>query len=333
MAKKKRKEKNKTLKQTESEIIKKYGEGSIYTLGSRKGLNVDAFSSGLYSLDLATGVGGLPKGRVIEIFGPESSGKSTLGLCILASAQKKGLIAVYIDAEHAFDPVYGKRIGIKENLLVNQPDSGDQALDIVESLILSNKVDVILVDSVANLVPEAELRGDMGDQTIGLMARMMSRAFRRITPALGKSKTCLIFINQVRDKISGYGNPETTPGGRALRFASSIRIRLRFVEPDKSLGGFRIKGTLKKNKVAAPYTEFSFLIDSNFKKSKGIVKWVDRIETAIEVGLLQKKRNGMILYGKNKFRGMKSFRDKILKDKKKCAAFLKSLRKAIKDNG
>jgi len=203
--KKKRKEKNKSLEWTEREIVKKYGDNSIYRIGSRKSLDIKSLSTGIYSLDRAIGVSGYPRGRIVEIYGTESSAKTTVCLISIAACQKRGGSAVFIDAEHAFDPKYAKRIGVDlDNLLINQPDSGESALDIVESLILTNKIDLIVVDSVVNLVPEAELIGDMEGQTIGRQAAMMGKALKRIVPKIGKSKTCLVFINQVRDKIGGY---------------------------------------------------------------------------------------------------------------------------------
>lgn len=330
--KKKKKEKNKSLQQTEADIVKKYGNDAIYRIGSRKSLDVKYLPTGIYALDRAIGIGGFPRGRIIELYGQESSAKTSVALISIAACQRKGGSAVFIDAEHAFDPKYAKRIGVDlDNLLINQPDSGEQGLDIAENLILSNKVDLIVIDSVVNLIPEIELKGDMEGETVGRQAAMMSKALRRMIPAIGKSKTCLIFINQVRDKIGGFFSGETTPGGRALKHGASVRIRLRHREKDKSLGGNRFAGIIKKNKVAAPYEEFSFVIDSNFRKSKGLIKWVDRIEAGISCGLISKK-GGSLIYGKDKFKGMKTFRKKVLEDKRRSATYLKRLKKTIKGN-
>ena len=328
---KKKKEKNKSLQWTEADIIKKFGETAIYRIGSRKSLNVKCLPTGIHTLDRAIGIGGYPRGRIVEIYGPESSAKTTLTLHSIAACQKKGGSAVFIDAEHAFDPKYAKRIGVDlDSLLISQPNFGEEGLDIVESLILSNKIDLIVVDSVVNLIPEIELTGDMGKETMGRQAAMMSKALRRMVPVIGKSKTCLIFLNQIRAKIGGYFGGITTPGGHALKHGASVRIVLRFKEKDKSLGGIRFVGIIKKNKVASPYEEFSFILDDNFRKSKGIIKWVDKVEAGISSGLISKKGSSLI-YGKDKFKGMKTFKKKILDDKKRSSTYLKRLRKAIKE--
>ena len=331
MAKKKKKKQKQTLKKTESDIIKKFGMNAIYRIGSRKSLDIPSLPTGIFSLDCATGVGGYPKGRIIELYGPESSGKTTVALASIASCQNDGGNAVFIDAEHALDITYAKRIGIDlDNLLINQPDSGEQALDIVESLILSGEIDIVVVDSVPALVPEAELKGEMDKQNVGRQAAMMSKALQRIIPIIGKSKTVLIFINQVRDKIGGFFSGETTPGGRALKHACTARIRLRFKENDKSKGGNKFLGRIVKNKVAAPYSEFSFYVDTNFRKSKGIISWIDEIQAGIDTGLIS-RRGSTLIYRKKKYKGMKAFRKQVLKNEQKTKAYLKRLQKSIRE--
>lgn len=332
MAKKKKKKQKQSLKKTESDIIKKFGIGAIYRIGSRKSLDIPSLPTGIFSLDRAIGVGGYPKGRIIELYGPESSGKTTVALASIASCQSDGGNAVFIDAEHALDITYAKRIGVDlDNLLINQPDSGEQALDIVESLILSGEIDIVVVDSVPALVPEAELKGEMDKQNVGRQAAMMSKALQRIIPIIGKGKTVLVFINQVRDKIGGFFSGETTPGGRALKHACTARIRLRFKENDKSKGGNLFVGTIVKNKVAAPYEKFSFYVDTNFRKSKGVITWLDQIQSAIDADVIS-KRGSTLTYRKKKYKGFKSFRKQVLKNEKKAKAFSRSLQKALKEN-
>jgi len=273
-----------------AQIEKEYGKGAIMMLGSEKLVEVPAISTGALSLDLALGVGGIPRGRVTEVYGPEASGKTTLCLHVVASAQKTGGIAAYIDAEHAVDPAYAKRLGVDvENLLISQPDTGEQALQIAEMLVRSNAVDVVVIDSVAALVPKAELDGEMGDQQIGLQARLMSKALRKLTGAISKSRTAMIFINQIRMKIGVmFGSPETTPGGRALKFYSSVRIEVRRIANIKDgdqTTGTRVRGTVKKNKVAAPYRRAEFDIMFN----QGISWEGDLIDLGIEAELVQKQ--------------------------------------------
>ena len=252
-------EKNKMLEAAISQIEKQHGKGAIMRLGNRDVLvPVSVIPTGALSIDAALGVGGVPRGRVIEIYGPESGGKTTLTLHIIAEAQKMGGQAAFIDAEHALDPIYARKLGVDvDNLLVSQPDNGEQALEIAELLIRSNSVDIIVVDSVAALVPRAELEGDMGDPSMGLQARLMSQAMRKLTAIVSKSRTCLIFINQIREKIGVmFGNPETTTGGRALKFYASVRIDLRKIESIKSgedIIGNRVKAKVVKNKVASPF--------------------------------------------------------------------------------
>ena len=243
------------------QIEKEYGKGSIMKLGeSAKNMNVDAVPTGCLSLDLALGIGGLPKGRIIEVYGPESSGKTTVALHVVAEVQKSGGIAGFIDAEHALDPVYAKKIGVDiDNLYISQPDSGEQALEITETMVRSGAVDIIIVDSVAALVPKAEIDGDMGDAHVGLQARLMSQALRKLTSIISKSNCIVLFINQLREKVGVmFGNPETTTGGRALKFYSTVRLDVRKIETLKQAGDFvgnRVRVKVVKNKVAPPFRE------------------------------------------------------------------------------
>ncbi|MDD5449729.1 MAG: recombinase RecA [Candidatus Omnitrophica bacterium] len=257
------KEKDKALDLALTHIEKQFGKGSIMRLGQDFKVDIPAIPTGALSLDIALGVGGVPRGRVIEIFGPESSGKTTLTLSIIAQAQKRGGNAAFIDAEHAFDSGYAKKIGVNlDSLLISQPDTGEQALEITETLVRSNAVDVIAIDSVAALTPKAEIEGEMGASHVGLQARLMSQALRKLTSAISKSKTCVIFINQIREKIGiMFGNPETTPGGRALKFYSSVRIDLRRVNTIKKgeeIIGNHVRASVVKNKVAAPFKKAEF---------------------------------------------------------------------------
>jgi len=283
-------EKTKALDLALTQIEKQFGKGSIMRLGQKDALvPAEVISTGTISLDAALGVGGMPRGRVVEIFGPESSGKTTLALHVVAEAQRRGGMAAFVDAEHALDAAYAKRLGVDvDNLLVSQPDYGEQALEIAEALVRSNAVDVVVVDSVAALVPKAELDGDMGDSLPGLHARLMSQALRKLTGIVSKSKTCLIFINQIREKIGVmFGNPETTTGGRALKFYSSIRVDIRRIaaikEGDRVVGN-RTKAKIVKNKMAAPFREAEF--DILF--GEGLSKEGDLIDLAAERNLLEK---------------------------------------------
>ena len=256
-------EKKKALDMAMSQIEKNFGKGSVMKLGEIGSVNVDSIPTGALSLDIALGIGGVPRGRVIEVFGPESSGKTTVALHMIAEAQKLGGVAAFIDAEHALDPVYAKRLGVDvDNLIVSQPDTGEQALEITEQLVRSGAIDIIIVDSVAALVPKAEIDGEMGDSHVGLQARLMSQALRKLTGVLSKSKTVAVFINQLREKVGiMFGNPETTPGGRALKFYSSVRLDVRKQEAIKINGevmGTRTKVKVVKNKVAPPFREAEF---------------------------------------------------------------------------
>ena len=277
------------LDDTMQAIHKDFGEGSIMRLGDTKLLDVEVTSTGSLGLDIALGVGGVPKGRVIEIFGPESSGKTTLALNIVAQAQKQGEVAAFVDAEHALDPEYAKRIGVNtKDLLISQPDTGEQALGIVEALIRSNAVGIIVIDSVAALTPKAEIDGDMGDSHMGLQARLMSQALRKITAVTGRSKTTIIFINQIRMKIGiMFGNPETTTGGNALKFYSSVRMDIRRVETlkegDNPVGN-HVRVKVVKNKVASPFRQAEFDIMFN----QGISRIGEIVDLGVPLGLLNK---------------------------------------------
>ncbi len=256
-------DKKKAIELAISQIEKQFGKGSVMKLGENPKLNVESISSGCIDLDLALGIGGVPRGRIVEIYGPESSGKTTVALHIVAEAQRSGGEAAFIDVEHALDPVYAKNLGVDiNNLIVAQPDTGEQALEICETLVRSGAIDVIVIDSVAALVPKAEIDGDMGDAHVGLQARLMSQALRKLTGAINKSKTCAIFINQLREKVGVmFGNPETTPGGRALKFYSSVRLEVRKVENLKmgnDVVGTRTRVKVVKNKVAPPFKQAEF---------------------------------------------------------------------------
>ena len=271
------------------EIRTRFGEGAIMNLGDAKAMNVEAVSTGCLSLDIALGVGGVPRGRIIEIYGPEASGKTTLAQHIVAEVQRGGGTAAFVDAEHALDPDYAKKIGVDiDHLLISQPDTGEQALEIVEALVRSGGVDVIVIDSVAALGPKAEIEGEMGDSHMGLQARLMSQALRKLTSVISKTKTCAIFINQIREKIGVmFGSPETTPGGRALKFYSSVRIDMRRIESIKNGTdniGNRVRVKIVKNKVAPPFREAEVEIFFG----QGISKESSLIEAAVNFGVIEK---------------------------------------------
>jgi recombination protein RecA len=309
-----RTERAKAIEAALAQIDKQFGKGSIMRLGSRDKIDVPAIPTGSLSLDAALGVGGMPRGRVVEIFGPESSGKTTLALHVIAEAQRRGGMAAFVDAEHALDAAYAAKLGVDtDNLLVSQPDSGEQALEITEVLIRSGAVDVLVIDSVAALVPRSELEGDMGDAQMGLQARLMSQALRKLTSVVSKSKTCLIFINQLREKIGVmFGNPETTTGGRALKFYSSIRLDIRRIaslkEADVVIGS-RAKVKVVKNKVAAPFREAEF----DILYGEGISKEGDLLDLGVDHKVIEKSGAWYSIDGERMGQGRENARQ-FLKD-------------------
>ena len=283
------KEKNKSLEAAISQIDQNFGKGSVMRLGQQQALDVEAISTGSLSLDLALGIGGLPKGRIIEIYGPESSGKTTLALQVVAEAQKAGGICAFVDAEHAMDPVYAKKLGVKtEELLISQPDTGEQALEITDTLIKSGSVSVLVVDSVAALTPKAELEGEMGDHHVGLQSRLMSQALRKITGSVSKSNTMVIFINQIRMKIGVmFGNPETTSGGNALKFYSSVRMDIRrigAIKDKEQIIGNATRVKVVKNKVAPPFK----VVEFDLMYGKGISKTGELIDLGAKADIVEK---------------------------------------------
>ena len=316
----KKADKSKILETVKLDINKEYGEGSIMSLGGTDTLDVEAISTGCLSLDMALGVGGVPKGRIIEVFGPESSGKTTLALHIVAECQKNGGSAAFIDAENALDPVYAENLGCKpDDLLVSQPDSGEQALDILQKLLETAALDVIVIDSVAALVPRKELEGQIGDVTVGLQARLMSQALRKLSGPINKSRTCVVFINQIREKIGVmFGSPETTPGGRALKFYSSVRLDIRRIAAIKEgtdMTGNRTRVKVVKNKVAPPFkmTEFDIMY------GKGISYEGDLLDLALQGGVVEKMgswfsyKGDKIAQGREKVKALLESDDKLLK--------------------
>jgi recombination protein RecA len=283
------KEKNKALEAAISQIDQNFGKGSVMKLGQQQALDIESVSTGSLSLDLALGIGGLPKGRIIEVYGPESSGKTTLALQVLAEAQKKGGICAFVDAEHALDPIYAKKLGVKTGeLLISQPDTGEQALEIADTLIKSGSISVLVIDSVAALTPKAELEGEMGDHHVGLQSRLMSQALRKITGSVSKSNTMVIFINQIRMKIGVmFGNPETTSGGNALKFYSSVRLDIRRIgaikDKDEIIGNStRVK--VVKNKVAPPFK----VVEFDLMYGKGISKTGELVDLGVKAGVVEK---------------------------------------------
>jgi recombination protein RecA len=314
-----------------SQIEKQFGKGSIMRLGSKEAIvPISAISTGAISFDSALGVGGLPRGRVIEIFGPESSGKTTLALQVIAEAQKQGGMAAFVDAEHALDPTYAKKLGVDvENLLVSQPDYGEQALEITETLVRSGAIDVLVVDSVAALVPKAELDGEMGDSHMGLQARLMSQALRKLTGTVSKSRTCLIFINQIREKIGVmFGNPETTTGGRALKFYSSVRVdvrRIAAIKDGDSVVGSRTRVKVVKNKVAAPFREAEF----DILYGEGVSREGDLLDLAVEHNILEKSGAWFSYKGERIGQGRENARAFLKENKDITARMEAEVRKAL----
>ncbi len=312
------------------EIQQKYGDGSIMKLGDAQRVDVDAIPTGSISLDIALGVGGIPKGRIIEVYGPESAGKSTLALHIVAELQNKGGIAAYVDSEHALDPEYAKKIGVKINdLLISQPDTGEQALEITETLVRSGGIGLIVIDSVAALTPRAEIEGEMDQQHMGLQARLMSHALRKLTAIVAKSGTTVLFINQIRQKIGVmFGNPETTPGGLALKFYSSVRIEIRKaakIQSGEEIIGNRVKVKIVKNKVAPPFRTAEFDILYN----EGISKIGDLISTAVIAGVVEKSGSWYSYKGDKLGQGMEGVRTTLKENSKLEREIFAETRKAI----
>ena len=322
-------EKKKALEMAMSQIEKQFGKGSVMKLGEFKAMEVEAIPTGALSLDIALGIGGVPRGRIIEVFGPESSGKTTLALHIVAEAQKMGGEAAFIDAEHALDPVYAKKLGVDiDNLIVSQPDTGEQALEITESLVRSGALDVIVVDSVAALVPKAEIDGDMGDSHMGLQARLMSQALRKLAGAINKSKTVLIFINQLREKIGVmFGNPETTTGGRALKFYASVRMDIRRIENIKQDGevkGNRVRVKVIKNKVAPPFREAEF----DIVYGQGISKEGNILDMAVNLDIVEKAGSWFSYNGERIGQG----RENVKKYLKENPEMLEDIEEKVREN-
>ncbi len=316
-------------------IKTKFGDESIMMLGAQPKVDVNAISSGSMGIDWALGIGGVPRGRILEVFGPESSGKTTLSLHIIAEAQKKGGVCAFIDAEHALDPEYAKKLGVKiEELLVSQPDTGEQALEITESLVRSGKIDVIVIDSVAALTPKDEIEGDMGAQHVGKQARLMSQALRKLTAIVSKTKTVVIFINQIRMQIGVmFGNPETTPGGKALKFYTSVRIDIRRIaqikKGDEVMGG-RHRVKIVKNKVAAPFrqTEFDMLY------GEGISREGEALALGEKLGLVQKSSGGAYSMGETKMgRGYDAARTYLHENKPILNQLMKDIKKGLNEGG
>ena len=322
-------EKKKALEMAMSQIEKQFGKGSVMKLGEFKAMEIEAIPTGALSLDIALGIGGVPRGRIIEVFGPESSGITTLALHIVAEAQKMGGEAAFIDAEHALDPVYAKKLGVDiDNLIVSQPDTGEQALEITESLVRSGALDVIVVDSVAALVPKAEIDGDMGDSHMGLQARLMSQALRKLAGAINKSKTVLIFINQLREKIGVmFGNPETTTGGRALKFYASVRMDIRRIENIKQDGevkGNRVRVKVIKNKVAPPFREAEF----DIVYGQGISKEGNILDMAVNLDIVEKAGSWFSYNGERIGQG----RENVKKYLKENPEMLEDIEEKVREN-
>jgi len=331
MAESRTDERSKAIELAFSQIEKQFGKGSIMRLGSKEAIvPIAVISTGAISFDAALGVGGVPRGRVIEIFGPESSGKTTIALQVIAEAQRGGGMAAFVDAEHALDPGYAKKLGVDvDNLLVSQPDYGEQALEITEALVRSNAIDVLVVDSVAALVPKAELDGEMGDSHMGLQARLMSQALRKLTGTVSKSRTCLIFINQIREKIGVmFGNPETTTGGRALKFYSSVRIDIRRIAAIKEgdiVVGSRTRVKIVKNKVAAPFRESEF----DILYGEGISREGDLLDLAVNNNIVEKSGSWFSYKGERIGQGRENARAFLKENKDTLVKIDAEVRKAL----
>ena len=322
-------ERKKALEAAMGQIEKQFGKGSVMKLGEFQAMNIESIPTGALGLDIALGIGGVPRGRIIEIYGPESSGKTTLALHIIAEAQKQNGEAAFIDAEHALDPVYAKHLGVDiDNLIVSQPDTGEQALEITEALIRSGALDVIVIDSVAALVPKAEIDGDMGDSHVGLQARLMSQALRKLAGAINKSKTVLIFINQLREKVGiMFGNPEVTPGGRALKFYSSVRLDIRKIENIKQDGevvGNRARVKIVKNKVAPPFREAEF----DIVYGKGISKEGNVLDMGVNLDIVEKSGSWFSYNGERIGQG----RENVKKYLKENPEIMKEIETKVRDN-
>jgi recombination protein RecA len=325
-----RTERNRAVDMAIASIEKQFGKGSIMRLGERKVVDVPAISTSCLSLDAAIGIGGVPRGRIVEIYGPESGGKTTLALHIVAQAQKAGGVAAYIDAEHAMDAKYAGRLGVNVNdLFISQPDSGEQALEITEALVRSNGVDVLVIDSVAALVPRAELEGEMGDSLPGLQARLMSQALRKLTAVVSRSNTCLIFINQIREKIGVmFGNPETTSGGRALKFYSSVRLEIRrtsSIKDGDSVVGNRTKVKVVKNKVAPPFKESEF----DIMYGEGISREGDLLDLAVDHKIVEKSGAWFSYKGERLGQGRENAKNLIKSERELAARVEGDVRKAL----
>jgi recombination protein RecA len=321
-------EKQKALESVLAQIEKNYGKGAIMKLGDSAGdKNIDVIPTGCLSLDLALGIGGVPRGRILEIYGPESSGKTTVALHVIAETQKLGGIAAFIDAEHALDPTYARNLGVDlENLYVSQPDTGEQALDITDNLVRSGAIDLIVIDSVAALTPKAEIEGDMGDSHIGLQARLMSQALRKLTGITNKSKTCVLFINQLREKVGVmFGSPETTPGGKALKFYASVRIDVRkadVLKDSEGMIGNHTKGKIVKNKLAPPFKVAEF----DIMYGKGISQEGCLIDLGVEFGIIDKSGSWYSYNGDKLAQGREKMRDYLITNKEFATEVEKQIR-------
>ncbi len=322
-------EKRKALDAAMNQIEKQFGKGSVMKLGDYKSMEIEAISTGALNLDIALGIGGIPRGRIIEIYGPESSGKTTLALHAVAEAQKKGGEAAFIDAEHALDPSYAKKIGVDiDNLIVSQPDTGEQALEIAEALIRSGAIDIVVVDSVAALVPKAEIDGDMGDAHVGLQARLMSQALRKLAGTINKTNATIIFINQLREKVGVmFGNPETTAGGRALKYYASVRMDIRRIESIKQDGevvGNRTRVKVVKNKVAPPFREAEF----DIVYGKGISKEGSVLDLAVDLDIIEKSGSWFSYNGEKIGQGRENVKKQLAENPK----FMEEVEKKVRDN-